>query len=69
MELIISSFILFWLAVKKPVLLWLALPLGLSWDFGQQELLGLTGLKILFWGGIFWLVFGQFFDRPGKLKF
>jgi hypothetical protein len=68
MALIISGIFLFWLAARKPAWLWLALPIGLFWDFWRQQPLGFSGLKILLLGSLVWLFFGQSFRPEPKLK-
>lgn len=69
MALIIASSFIFWLAMRNLVFLWLVLLWGLFLDFWWQQPLGLSGLKILLLGSIFWLVFGQLINRQPRLKF
>jgi len=69
MAVIIASFFIIWLAMRKLPFLWLVLPWGLLLDFWWQQPLGLSGLEMLLFGSIFWLVFGQLINQQPKLKF
>lgn len=68
MSLLILSWLLAWLGSRKKSFFWLLLPVGIGLDFWQQRPLGLSGLTILFFSVIFWLLFGQFLEKKGKIK-
>lgn len=59
---------IFLLLARKQSLLWLILPISLAYDFWALRPPGLTGLRVVLFGGIFWFALGFRKAEGSKLR-